>query len=133
MTRILVVEDENFLAMELTWIVEDAGYSVVGPERSVAETSKMLAWNKVDLALLDINIGGEMVFPVSKMLDMLGVPFVFITSNSTLVPAEYRHRPLMTKPFRPQALLALIQRVLVERADALGSAPEPSASGDRPG
>ena len=98
MTRILVVEDENFLAMELTWIVEDAGYSVVGPERSVAETSKMLAWNKVDLALLDVNIGGEMVFPVSKMLDMLGVPFVFITSNSTLVPAEYRHRPLMTKP-----------------------------------
>jgi DNA-binding response OmpR family regulator len=93
----------------------------------------MLAWNKVDLALLDVNIGGEMVFPVSKMLDMLGVPFVFITSNSTLVPAEYRHRPLMTKPFRPQALLALIQRVLVERADALGSAPEPSASGDRPG
>jgi DNA-binding response OmpR family regulator len=133
MTRILVVEDENFLAMELTWIVEDAGYSVVGPERSVAETSKMLAWNKVDLALLDVNIGGEMVFPVSKMLDMLGVPFVFITSNSTLVPAEYRHRPLMTKPFRPQALLALIQRVLVERAVALGSAPEPSASGDRPG
>ena len=53
MTRILVVEDENFLAMELTWIVEDAGYSVVGPERSVAETSKMLAWNKVDLALRD--------------------------------------------------------------------------------
>jgi DNA-binding response OmpR family regulator len=119
--------------MELMWIVEDAGYSVVGPERSVAETSKMLAWNKVDLALLDINIGGEMVFPVSKMLDILGVPFVFITSNSALVLAEYRHRPLMTKPFRPQALLALIQRVLVERADALGSAPEPSASGDRPG
>jgi DNA-binding response OmpR family regulator len=132
MTRILVVEDENFLAMELTWIVEDAGYSVVGPERSVAETSKMLAWNKVDLALLDVNIGGEMVFPVSKMLDMLGVPFVFITSNSTLVPAEYRHRPLMTKPFRPQALLALILRVLAEQAEALGP-PEPSASGDRPG
>jgi DNA-binding response OmpR family regulator len=35
MARILVVEDENFLAMELAWIVEDAGYSVVGPERSV--------------------------------------------------------------------------------------------------
>jgi DNA-binding response OmpR family regulator len=132
MTRILVVEDENFLAMELTWIVEDAGYSVVGPERSVAETSKMLAWNKVDLALLDINIGGEMVFPVAKTLDTLGVPFVFITSNSALVPAEYRHRPLMTKPFRPQALLALILRVLAERAEPLGT-PEPSASGDRPG
>jgi len=132
MTRILVVEDENFLAMELTWIVQEAGYSVVGPERSVAETSKLLAWNKVDLALLDINIGGEMVFPVSKMLDTLGVPFVFITSNSAWVPEEYRHRPLMTKPFRPQALLALILRVLAERVEALGT-PESSASGDRPG
>ena len=118
--------------MRRPWIVEDAGYSVVGPERSVAETSKMLAWNKVDLALLDINVGGEMVFPVSKILDTLGVPFVFITSNSALVPAEYRHRPLLTKPFRPQALLALILRVLAERAEALGT-PEPSASGDRPG
>jgi len=133
MTRILVVEDENFLAMELAWIVEDAGYSVVGPERSVAETSKMLAWNKVDLALLDINLGGEMVFPISKMLDTLGVPFVFITSNSALVPAEYRHRPLMTKPLRPEALLALILRILTERADALGSAPNPLPSGDHPG
>jgi DNA-binding response OmpR family regulator len=132
MTRILVVEDENFLAMELTWIVEDAGYSVVGPERSVGETSKMLARNKVDLALLDINIGGELVFPVAMMLDTLGVPFVFITSYSALVPAEYRHRPLMTKPLRPQALLALILRILAGRADALGNTPKPSLSDDRP-
>jgi DNA-binding response OmpR family regulator len=41
MTRILIVEDENFLAMELMWIVEDAGYSVVGRERSVAETRQV--------------------------------------------------------------------------------------------
>jgi DNA-binding response OmpR family regulator len=132
MTRILVLEEENSLAMELTWIVEDAGYSVVGPEKSVAETSRMLAWNKIDLALLDTNIGGQKLFPVAKMLDTLGVPFVFITSNSALLPAEYRHRPLMTKPFRPQALLALILQVLAERAESRGT-PEPSASGDRPG
>ena len=132
MARILVVEDENFLAMELAWIVEDAGYSVVGPERSVAETRQVLASKAVDLALLDVNLGGELVFPVSKMLDTLGIPFVFITSNSALVPPKYRHRPLMTKPFRPQALLALILRVLAERVEAPGT-PEPSASDDRPG
>jgi hypothetical protein len=67
------------------------------------------------------------------MLDTLGVPFVFITSNSALVPAEYRHRPLMTKPLRPEALLTLILRILAERADALGSAPKPLPSGDHPG
>ena len=132
MARILVVEDENFLAMELAWIVEDAGYSVVGPERSVAETRQVLASKAVDLALLDVNLGGELVFPVSKMLDTLGIPFVFITSNSPWVPAEYRHRPLMTKPLRPEALLALIPRVLAERANALGNTPKPSPSVEHP-
>jgi DNA-binding response OmpR family regulator len=130
--RILVVEDENFLAMELAWIVEDAGYSVVGPERSVEDTRQVLASKAVDLALLDVNLGGEMVFPVSKMLDTLGIPFVFITSDSPWVPAEYRHRPSMTKPLRPEALLALIPRVLAERAHALGKAPKPSPSVDHP-
>jgi len=51
MTRILIVEDENFLAMELMWIVEDAGYSVVGPERSVAETRQVLASKKGGLGV----------------------------------------------------------------------------------
>ncbi|HEV3494300.1 MAG TPA: response regulator [Reyranella sp.] len=132
MTRILVVEDENFLAMELAWIVEDAGYSVVGPERSVAETRQVLASKVVDLALLDVNLGGELVFPVSKMLDTLGIPFVFITSNPDLLPAEYRHRPLMTKPFRQEALRALILRVLAERTDALGRTPKISPSCEHP-
>jgi DNA-binding response OmpR family regulator len=133
MTRILIVEDENFLAMELMWIVEDAGYSVVGPERSVAETRQVLASKRVDLALLDISLGDGMVFPIARMLDTLGIPFVFITSNPALLLAEYRHRPLVTKPLRPDALLVLILRVLAEQADApLGDAPKPSSSGDRP-
>jgi DNA-binding response OmpR family regulator len=119
--------------MELMWIVEDAGYSVVGPERPVAETRQVLASKGVDLALLDISLGDGMVFPIARMLDTLRIPFVFITSNPALLPAEYRHRPLVTKPFRPDALLVLILRVLAEQADApLGDAPNPSSSGDRP-
>ncbi len=132
-TRILVVEDENFIAMELAWIVEDAGCSVVGLERSVEETRQVLASKVVDLALLDVNLGGEMVFPVSKMLDALGIPFVFITSNPALLPAEYRRRPLMAKPFRQEALRALILRVLAESGRRhLAARPKISPSCEHP-
>jgi hypothetical protein len=48
--------------MELAWLVEDAGYTVLGPERSVAEARKALGRVKVDLALLDVSLGSETVF-----------------------------------------------------------------------
>ena len=81
MIRILVVENENIIAMEISWIVEDAGYSIVGPERSVETTRQVLSRHKVDLALLDVHLAGETVFPVSEMLDAIGVPYIFLASH----------------------------------------------------
>jgi DNA-binding response OmpR family regulator len=68
---------------------------------------------KVDLALLDVHLAGETVFPVSEMLDAIGVPYIFLTSHPvSSLPGRYEGRPLLTKPFRPSALLALIQQIL---------------------
>jgi hypothetical protein len=72
-------------------LVEDAGYMVLGPERSVAEARKALGRMKVDLALLDVSLGGETVFPVSKLLEGMRIPFIFVTGNPTLLPAEYEY------------------------------------------
>ena len=125
MIRILVVQDENPIAMEMSWIVEDAGYSIVGPEASVETTRQVLARHKVDLALLDVKLGGETVFPVSEMLDSLGVPFIFVTSHpASSLPARYQGRPFVTKPYRPAALLALIRQILSERAQKAGACGE---------
>jgi DNA-binding response OmpR family regulator len=115
MHRILVVEDENLLAMELAWLVQEAGYAVLGPERSVAEALKVLRTMTVDLALLDVALGGETAFPLSSMLERLGVPFIFLTDNPALLPAEYCARPLVPKPWQPAALLSLIPQVLARR------------------
>ena len=112
MNHILVVEDENWLAMELAWLVQEAGYAVLGPERSVEEARKALGRVKVDLALLDVRLGSETVFPISEMLEAMGVPFIFVTGNPDLLPAEYNERPLVPKPWQPTALLSLISRVL---------------------
>jgi DNA-binding response OmpR family regulator len=113
MARILVVEDDNHLAMEMSWTIEDAGHSVVGPEATVAATRQVLARHRVDLALLDVLLGNETVFPVSRLLDRLGTPFIFVTVCApSALPVEYRARPLIAKPFKPEALVPSIQAIL---------------------
>jgi DNA-binding response OmpR family regulator len=105
--------------MEISWIVEDAGYSVVGPEMSVETALQVLARLRIDLALLDVRLGGQTVFPVSMMLEALQVPYVFVTGlEAPALPVEYRRRPLMAKPYRPKVLLTLIQEILETRAKA---------------
>ena len=123
MNHILVVEDENWLAMELAWLVQEAGYTVLGPERSVAEARKALGRAKVDLALLDIRLGSETVFPISEMLEGMGVPFIFITGHPGLLPDAYSGRPLVAKPWTARGLLALIPQIL--RASGHANATEP--------
>jgi DNA-binding NtrC family response regulator len=124
MNHILVVEDENWLAMELAWLVQEAGYAVLGPERSVAEAQKLLGRVKIDLALLDIRLGSETVFPITEMLEAMGVPFIFITGNPDQLPAEYSERPFLAKPWTTSALLSLIPQVL-------GAKGHPNATGQR--
>ena len=124
MNQILVVEDENWLAMELAWLVQEAGYAVLGPERSVAEAQKALGRVRIDLALLDIRLGGETVFPITEMLEEMGIPFIFVTGNPDLLPAEYSERPCVAKPWATSALLTLIPQLL----DARG---HPNATGQR--
>ena len=124
MNHILVVEDENWLAMELAWLVQEAGYAVLGPERSVAEAQKVLGRVKIDLALLDIRLGSETVFPITEMLEAMGVPFIFITGNPDLLPAEYSERPFLAKPWTTATLLSLIPQVLDAK-------DHPNATGQR--
>jgi DNA-binding response OmpR family regulator len=113
MVRILVVEDNYLIALRTAAILQDAGYAVVGPELSLDAARRALAQQRIDLALLDVNLDGEMVFPLSTILDTRGIPYIFITSYSeAAIPAEYRDRPLMQKPFVPELLLAQIQKLL---------------------
>ena len=65
---ILVVEDETLIAMDLQGLLEDAGYRVLGPCGSVNDALGVLNTEAPDLALLDVNLGGESVFPVASAL-----------------------------------------------------------------
>jgi len=107
--RILIVEDDTLIALDLQTLVENAGYAVIGPARSVEAATKLLEQAKPDLALLDINLGGTNSFRIADLLEAQAVPFVFVTAHSRRVIDEvHAKRPVVEKPFLPDALLSAI-------------------------
>lgn len=110
---VLIVEDETLIAMDLQDMLQDAGYRVIGPVGSVAAALQLLGDEKPDLALLDVNLGGENVFKVASELATGPARIVFLTGHSEQhLPEEHRHRPLVTKPYLPNTVLAAIERSL---------------------
>lgn len=114
--RVLVVEDEYFLADRLARDLCALGAEVVGPVPSVDDALDLVEGGaRLDGAVLDINLQGEMVYPVADALRARGVPFVFATGyDRTSIPAPYREVPRCEKPVDAQriaaALAALRQR-----------------------
>ncbi len=78
--RVLVVEDEFFIAMELMSVLIDGGFEVIGPVTTVALALESIKRHQPDAAVLDVNLDGESVTPVAHLLHSLGVPFVLATS-----------------------------------------------------
>ncbi|MFH6782777.1 MULTISPECIES: response regulator [Methylobacterium] len=98
--RVLLVEDEYFLAQELTEVFQGRGAEVVGPVPSVEEALALIAASAhLDGAVLDINLQGEMAYAVADALAARGVPFVFATGyDRTAIPARYARARFFGKP-----------------------------------
>ncbi len=95
--RILVVEDEFTVAAELADHFRSVGAEVLGPVPCLARAEEYL--DRVDAAILDINLNGEMVFPLADVLSERGVPFVFFSGNEEiLLPERFRYTPSLSKP-----------------------------------
>jgi CheY-like chemotaxis protein len=110
---VLIVEDDDLLGLAMGLCVEDAGYEVAGLARSVEAALETLSHGTVDAALLDVNLQGELVFPVANALAERGVPFVFVTAQPPLdIPEKHRHRPLVPKPYYDAAICAALESVL---------------------
>ncbi|GEO18118.1 response regulator [Microvirga aerophila] len=112
--RVLVVEDEFFVADDLVQALTRLGAEVLGPVPTRDEALDLLATaEKIDLAVLDINLEDEAVYPVADLLAAQGVPFLFATGYSqAAVPTQYRHVPRWEKPFNPQTLADALPALL---------------------
>lgn len=111
--RILVAEDEFLVYLMLEEELRANGYSVLGPFASLAATREMLAREPVDLVLLDINMGGEMAWPIADELAGRNIPFIFLSGyGADTLPLRFRDAPRMGKPYDSALLLAEIRRLL---------------------
>jgi DNA-binding response OmpR family regulator len=111
--RILVAEDEFLVYLALDEELREAGYAVVGPFASLAETQEAVAREAVDLALLDINMGGEMAWPAADALMARNIPVIFLSGYGPgVLPERYQALPRLAKPFDPRLLLNEIRRAL---------------------
>ena len=105
--RVVVAEDEYFIARDIARALHALGAEVVGPMPTLDEVQGILAaGERLDAAILDINLNGEVVFPVMEALTARSIPVVFATGyDQAAVPAQYRDIPRWQKPFDPQALV----------------------------
>ena len=111
---ILVVEDEAVTALNLAKMLEKAGYRVIGPAATVKAAHAFMAENRVDAALMDVNLGGDTrVFPLAEVLAALRVPFAFVRGHPRgLMPPNLHDRPFIAKPYGEAEIMELAKQLL---------------------
>ncbi|HBM62014.1 response regulator [Salipiger marinus] len=105
--RILVVEDEMLLAMELQMILEDEGCVVLGPVPDIPRALALVEGEALDAATLDMNLNGESSLRIAAALQERGIPFLVISgySNRAATEPPLRDAPHLAKPVVSQTLL----------------------------
>lgn len=112
--RVLIVEDEALLALELQFAFEDEGAEIVGPAMSLEMALGVVALHdEIDYAVLDVDIAGKEVYPVAAILQQRGIPFLFHTGHGSRSELAVMFPGAVTciKPALPGALVLLLLRL----------------------
>jgi ActR/RegA family two-component response regulator len=108
-TRVLIVEDEYYLADDLSRTLANAGAEVVGPCATLAEAEGKVREGAFEFAVVDMNLRGDFAFAVAQRLGEAGVPFVIATGyNEGSLPEALLHVPRVAKPFAPDEVVKLL-------------------------
>lgn len=112
--RVLVAEDHFVVANALKQLLEFQGYTVLGPAPSVPAALELIDTQPIDVAVLDVDLRGQVVSPVAEKLTSMAIPFLFLTGYSglMLLPEAYRSHPCLSKPYESQQLLDTIGELL---------------------
>ncbi|QBR70927.1 response regulator [Beijerinckiaceae bacterium] len=98
--RILIVEDEPFIALTLEAMMSELGFEVAGCAAKISTALEVIQRGQVDGAILDVNLGAHRIDPVADLLASLECPFFFTTGHSISgVPTRHAGRIVLQKPF----------------------------------
>lgn len=115
--RILLVEDEMMVVMLVEDMLEDVRCSLAAAS-TVAKALALVASERFDAAILDVNLDGHESYPVADALAARGTPFVFATGYSDAgLRAGYRHVGVMAKPYRRETLVEALSALVTRPAD----------------
>lgn len=107
--RVLIVEDEYYLADDLARALADGGHDVLGPVGTVEEAEQAVAEDRFDAAIIDMNLHGENAFTIADGLKAKGIPFVIATGyGNASLPDRFADAPRVEKPFDPDAVIAAL-------------------------
>lgn len=119
--RVLVVEDDALLGLDIAEQLEDAGFEVIGPAISVAKAFRMMEEAGCDAAVLDVNLGKETAEAIAIELRARGTPFIVLSGySSDQHPPGFHGAPSLAKPARPEDLIAMLGKSMSE----VGSSPD---------
>ena len=111
--RVLIVEDEVLIAMNLEDMLNDLGHEVIGRATRIELAMDLARESDIDFAVLDINLAGKKSFPVADILSERGIPFAFATGNGPEGLMDgYRDFPALQKPYAQEDLERTIAQVL---------------------
>ena len=101
----LVVEDEALIAMLVEDMIHDSGGEMVGPAAKLSDAVDLARNAQADVALLDLNLGGALAYPVADVLRQRGVPIVFTSGyGSAALIQRFQDCPILDKPFDQRSL-----------------------------
>lgn len=110
--RILIIEDEFFIAKEIKRALEKAGAVIAGPVGDFSLGLEAAERGHLDAAILDVNLDGAMSFPIAERLRALGVPHLFLTGyDGWAFPDDFRATPHVVKPFSHEQLVAAVAKL----------------------
>src|SRR5262249_38677888 len=110
--RVLVVEDSFLVADAICDVLSERGCEVIGPAPNLERGWRLSQQESLDGAVLDVNLGGELSFPIAVTLAERGIPFLFLTGydDISVMPEEFRTVHRILKPFDFNDLVAIIAR-----------------------
>ena len=119
--RILIVEDAFLIALDLCEQLESCGCTVAGPAGRLRRALDLAEHEELDGAVLDVNLAGELSFPVAAALAARNIPYVFLTGydDDAAFPPEYRNIVRIAKPFRSSDLAPMLAGYLGGRREGV--------------